>query len=121
MGIFDFLKGNKSSSKARKEALKHVLFGCTLANSNQFDDAIPLFQKAIKIDDNCAKAYYALGLMYSKKGMNEEAKTAYNKAIQINPDYKTELKNFGLTGPDEESFNIIKEIEKTKKEREKSE
>lgn len=112
MSFFQKFKRGKKVSSNRKKALKQVMFGCSLAGSNQHDDAIPLFQQAIETDPNCAEAYYALGLMYSKKGMNEEATVQYNKAIEINPDYKEKIASFDTAQEDDDNFDIVKELKK---------
>lgn len=108
MTIFNWFKGKDSTSGKRKKALKFVLYGCTLAGSKQYDDAIPMFKKAIGIDETCAKAHYALGLMYTQQGMNDDAEAAYKKAVKLNPDYKTELEKLGVTS--EKEFDIVKEL-----------
>lgn len=109
MGIFSWFKGEKS---VRVKAAKLVLFGCTLANGKQYDEAISMFQKAIKIDESYAKAHYALGMMYSSKGMDDEANAAYNRAIKINPDYEAELKKVGVIS--NESFDVVRELGRIK-------
>ena len=113
MSFFQRFKRKTKLSSNRKKALQQVMFGCTLASSNQHDDAIPLFQQAIEIYPDCAEAYYALGIIYTKKGMNEEANVQYNKAIEINPDYKEKIATFNTVREDDESFDIVKELKKS--------
>ncbi|MGR3319791.1 MAG: tetratricopeptide repeat protein [Candidatus Anammoxibacter sp.] len=110
MNLFGIFKKNRKSS-AHKKALERVMYGCTLANSKQYDDAITLFQDAIEADSNCAEAHFALGLMYAKKEMNDEAVTEYNRAIEINPDYKTKVDDI-TPHQEEEEFDIVKELKK---------
>ena len=104
-----FKKNRKSF--ARKKALERIMYGCTLAGSKQYDDAITLFQEAIEVDSNCAEAHFALGLMYAKKEMNNEAVKEYNRAIEINPDYKAKIDDI-TPAQDEDEFDIVKELKK---------
>ena len=111
-----FKKGNKHASN-RKKALEHVMMGCSLINSKQDDNAISIFNKALDLDPTCAEAHYALGVIYSKKGMNDEALSAYTKAAEINPDYKTRAKKDGLVEEGvegDDGFDIVKELKKDK-------
>jgi len=50
-----------------------------------------------EIDPNDALAYYYLGIIYDDKGMFNEAKTEYKKAIEIDPDYA--LAHYSLAKP----------------------
>ncbi|MGR3218773.1 MAG: tetratricopeptide repeat protein [Candidatus Anammoxibacter sp.] len=112
MDLFRIFKRGQKTSTVHKKALKIVMYGCTLANSKQYDDAMTLFQEAIEVDANCADAHFALGLMYAKKGMNAEAGAEYNKAIEINPEYKTKVDDITPHQEEEEGFDIIKELKK---------
>ena len=43
------------------------------------DAALKEFQQAVEKNPNYAEAYYNLGIVYSEKGMAEDAVTAYKK------------------------------------------
>lgn len=111
MSFFRLFKQKRNAAADRKKALRQVMYGCALANNKQDDDAISLFQQAVDADSLCAEAHYALGLMYAKKGMNNEALAEYNKAIDINPEYKTRIANLGVV-QENDNFDVIKELKK---------
>lgn len=50
------------------------------------DGAIEDFEAACKKKPS-AEAYFYLGEAYKKKGLNDKAKTAYEKALKLRPDY----------------------------------
>lgn len=117
MDILRTFKQKNKPGRNRKKALEQVMLGCSLVNSRQDDNAISIFKKALDIDPSCAEAHYALGVIYSKKGMNDYALASYTKAAEINPDYKTKAKDEGLVeeGVEEnEGFDIVKELKKDK-------
>lgn len=58
------------------------------------DSAIEASNKAITIDTNLAEGYKALGLSYTSID-NREALRAYQRAIEINPNYAVAISNIG--------------------------
>lgn len=63
--------------------------GLSLYNQEKYQDALPLFQSAAKVQDNRAlkaKALYNQGNSYFKLEKLEEAKKAYQQALLSNPD-----------------------------------
>ncbi len=66
------------------------------------DSAIKASSKAISMDPNLPEAYKALGLAYETKRWHRKAKEAYEKAIELNPNYSDALSNLsaqcGMTG-----------------------
>jgi tetratricopeptide (TPR) repeat protein len=47
--------------------------------------AIPDFQKAIELDGRNAEAYLWLGLSLRKENRDEEARKAFTKSLELNP------------------------------------
>jgi tetratricopeptide (TPR) repeat protein len=53
---------------------------------NHSDEAMPLIQKAIKIDPNLARAHLDLGILYDDSGHREEAIREFKTAARLSPD-----------------------------------
>ena len=53
--------------------------------ANKFDDAIPLYEKAVMLDPKDIIPYYNLGNVYMQKGDTERAIRMYNKALELDP------------------------------------
>jgi tetratricopeptide (TPR) repeat protein len=53
---------------------------------NRSDEALPLIQKAIKIDPNLARAHLDLGILYADAGHREEAIREFKTAARLSPD-----------------------------------
>jgi tetratricopeptide (TPR) repeat protein len=54
--------------------------------TNQLDESIRAFEKAIALDPDHADNYFGLGLAHQKNADFKLAETAYLKAIKRNPD-----------------------------------
>jgi Tfp pilus assembly protein PilF len=52
------------------------------------DNAIAQFRSAIHSEPKYAAAHYALGLALRQSGKNDEAKTEFEKAVELNPQLK---------------------------------
>ncbi len=73
----------------------HFLYGIILARAGRPEEAIPMFQKAIRLNPYCPGYYHqSLGNALRDAGRFEEAVSAYNKAIPLAPDRI--LTHFGL-------------------------
>lgn len=59
--------------------------GESLGQMGKLAEARAAFEKAIIIDPRCARAWYNMGVMYEKSGLNVEAESAYEKGIAIEP------------------------------------
>jgi tetratricopeptide (TPR) repeat protein len=64
--------------------------------NNQSDLALEYLEKAIKSEPNNATFYQAQGALLDRIGKADEAKVAYEKAIEINPDYFDAWLNLGV-------------------------
>ena len=60
-----------------------------------FSDAYQEFDKATSLDKNNAKAYNAKGVISMNVGRLDEAKTAFKKALEIEPKFSTAIDNLG--------------------------
>lgn len=53
------------------------------AKSGQYNEAIAEFQTLLQHDENYAAAYFHAGQVYEKLGQVEEARTIYEKGIEV--------------------------------------
>jgi tetratricopeptide (TPR) repeat protein len=53
---------------------------------NHSDQAMPLIQKAIKIDSNLARAHLDLGILYADSGQRQDAIREFKTAARLSPD-----------------------------------
>lgn len=64
----------------------HFNIGVCLYQLGRHDEAIAEYQKAIVIDPNYQKAYYASGMAQTALGKAPKAKSAFRLALKLNPD-----------------------------------
>lgn len=50
---------------------------------NRFDEAIPHFREAMKLDANYVAAWFQCGLTYQAAGKIDEAKQTYREGIEV--------------------------------------
>ncbi len=72
--------------------------------SNEFDKAVMLYQKILKIDVNHIDALHLLGTALYQLGRHTEAITFINKAIQLNPNVYYFYNNLGEVYRAQEKF-----------------
>ena len=58
-----------------------------LRQSGELDEAIAVYQRAIKLDPNSYQSYHYMGETLAQKGELEAAANSYNLALEINPDF----------------------------------
>lgn len=69
----------------RRKELQWYNRGNKLRNSQQYEEALAAYEKAIKINPSYYDAWYAKGSLLYQLGRDEEAIASYDKAIQIQP------------------------------------
>jgi superkiller protein 3 len=70
--------------------LKIVYSKQSISGKHMYDEAIAICRKALKVDENNARAHYELGEAYNENydiNMKNEAMAEYRKAIQLDPNY----------------------------------
>lgn len=90
--------------QAQTQAQKLIKDGADQMEKQQYDQAIATFKKALKDEPKSAVTYNLLGMAYRLKYnqiRNRELKqqeiAAFNKAIEIDPNYWVALINLGAT------------------------
>jgi len=81
-------------------------YGYLLLGRNKFDEAIEKFEKQVALTPEAANPYDSLGDGYRAAGRLREAKAAYLKALEIDPEFKAAKKNLR---------NVEKELKKSVK------
>jgi len=70
--------------------LKIVYNKQSISGKHMYDEAIAICKKALKIDDNSARAHYELGEAFNENydvNMKNEAMAEYKRAIQLDPNF----------------------------------
>lgn len=70
--------------------------GTPLLRQNNYEDALPHFQKAVKIDPNFPYAWDNIGICQRRLGNLDKALEAYKKSLAIDPSGKTPLRNIAV-------------------------
>ena len=105
-----FLVAPAAHASARSDAQKQVEFGIKVAQNGLWNEALYRWKKAVETDPTYAAAWNNLAVAYEHDGKFEEAKAAYEKALQLDPKNLMIRQNYDL-------FNEINE--RTKKRRAK--
>ncbi|MDR1417823.1 MAG: tetratricopeptide repeat protein [Endomicrobium sp.] len=66
----------------------HIELGKFYFLNDKYDEAVAEFKKAIEINPSNAEAYYNIGLIKESSNLICEAKEMYQKAVNINSEYK---------------------------------
>jgi Flp pilus assembly protein TadD len=80
----------------RDDAKKQVEFGIKVAQRGLWIEALQRWQRAVKIDPTYAAAYNNLAIGYEHEGDFDNARTAYLKALQLEPDNASIKQNYEL-------------------------
>jgi Tfp pilus assembly protein PilF len=81
---------------ARGDAKKQVEFGISVAQRGLWREAIYRWERATKIDPSYAAAYNNLAVAYEHEGEFDKARTAYEKAIELEPENALVKQNYEL-------------------------
>jgi Flp pilus assembly protein TadD len=80
----------------RSDAKLQVGFGINLAEKNLWREAGHHFEKAVELDPTYAAAWNNLGIGYEQLGRFDDARKAYEKAIEIEPGNSYIRSNYDL-------------------------
>ena len=94
-------KGDRGKSKEQVE------FGIKVAQNNLWNEALYRWQQAVKLDPGYAAAWNNLAIAYEHEGKFEDAKKAYEQALQLDP------KNLMIR----QNYDLFKEINERAKRR----
>jgi Flp pilus assembly protein TadD len=74
-----------ASADRRSEAKEHVDFGIIVAQRGLWREAAFRWQQAVELDPTYAAAWNNLGIGYEQLGRFDDARKAYEKALEIEP------------------------------------
>jgi Tfp pilus assembly protein PilF len=101
-----FFVAPAAHADARSDAKKQVEFGIKVAQNGLWNEALYRWKKATEADPTYAAAWNNLAIAYEHDGRFDDAKAAYEKALQLDPKNLMIKQNYDL-------FNEINE--RTKK------
>ena len=81
---------------ARSESKEQVEFGIRVAQNGLWNEALYRWQKAVEIDPTYAAAWNNLAIAYEHEGKFEDAKKAYEKALELDPKNLMIRQNYDL-------------------------
>ncbi len=84
-GIIAIVSSSPLQADARKDAKAQVAFGVTVAQQGLWREAIYRWERAVQIDPTYAAAYNNLAVAYEQAGLLDKAKTAYDRALALDP------------------------------------
>ena len=96
--VFAFISGVAAPLQAdpRSDAKKQVEFGISVAQRGLWREAIYRWERATQMDPTYAAAYNNLAVAYEHEGDLDKARTAYEKAIELEPDNALIKQNYEL-------------------------
>jgi superkiller protein 3 len=95
-----------AAASDRSKAQEEVQFGIQVAQNGLWNEALYRWQKAVQLDPTYAAAWNNLAIAYEHEGKFEDAKKAYEKALELDP------KNVMIR----QNYDLFKEInDRTKK------
>ena len=80
----------------REEAKAQVEFGWDVAMKGLWNEAAYRWQKAVELDPTYAAAWNNLGIAYEQQGKFAQARNAYEKALNIDPNNNYIRQNYEL-------------------------
>ncbi|MCB7129499.1 MAG: tetratricopeptide repeat protein [Candidatus Brocadiales bacterium] len=94
------------------EALKHFNSGNSYFKEGKFDDAIPEFEEAVRLNPRFAMAYSFLGACYVSKGKYGLAIRQVEEAIKLDPQEAGYHYNLGMVYVKKDQYELaIKPLE----------
>jgi Flp pilus assembly protein TadD len=85
-----------AAADARDDAKKQVEFGISVAQRGLWREAIYRWERAAQIDPTYAAAHNNLAIAYEHEGDLDKARSAYEKAIELEPNNTFIKQNYEL-------------------------
>ena len=84
------------AADVRADAKKQVEFGIAVAQKGLWREAIYRWERAVQIDPKYAEALNDLAIAYEHEGDLDKARTAYEKALDLQPNNAQIKQNYEL-------------------------
>lgn len=85
-----------SAGDARGDSKAQVEFGIAAAQRDLWKEALYRWQRAVEIDPTYAAAYNNLAIAFEHEGKFEDARKAYEKAVELEPQNQLIQQNYDL-------------------------
>ena len=85
-----------ASAQDRGKSKEQVEFGIKVAQNNLWNEALYRWEKATQLDPNYAAAWNNLAIAYEHEGKFEQAKKAYERALELEPKNLMIRQNYDL-------------------------
>jgi len=98
VGVFLSLliAGSVAFADARGDSKAQVEFGIVAAQKELWREALYRWKRAVEIDPTYAAAFNNLAIAYEHEGQFEQARKAYEKALEIEPNNALIKQNYDL-------------------------
>jgi type IV pilus assembly protein PilF len=90
------ISASPSFADARRDAKSQVVFGIRVAQRGLWREAIFRWERATEIDPTYAEAFNDLAIAYEHEGRPEEARKAYDRALELAPNNPQVRQNYEL-------------------------
>jgi Flp pilus assembly protein TadD len=85
-----------ASADKRGDSKAQVDFGIKAAQRELWNEALYRWKRAVEVDPTYAAAYNNLAIAYEHNGRFDEARTAYEKALELEPNNVLIKQNYDL-------------------------
>jgi len=96
VGLVTLLEVGVLRADARSDAKSHVEFGIEVARHGLWREAIYRWRRALELDPTYAPAWNNLGIAFEHEGRFDEAREAYEAALDLDPDNLIIEENYDL-------------------------
>lgn len=83
--LLSLILATAASADPRSDAKEQVNFGILVANRGLWKEATFRWQKATELDPTYGSAWNNLGIGYEQLGRFDDARKAYEKALEVEP------------------------------------
>lgn len=96
-GIVTYLTEYKPTNETEELSQLYYLYGCILADTHDYVDAISYYNRAIELNITHSKAYNNRGIAYVKVNKHQKAIKDYSQAIFLDQDFMISYFNRGIS------------------------
>jgi len=82
------------SNYTQEKSKEFILKGLDFKNRQKYQKAIDAFVRALKVNPNCAEAWFELGQINFVRERIPESLTCYERAVDINPAYTEAIERY---------------------------